>query len=216
VVKEDSDWFEETWRYRDNVLYPQLFGGVHSGSIVTIPHVAFTQLGVELIDPRWLHCGVLTFPPTPKRTDVVFMTSGLSNAWNDGRPNPSSASGLGIELRLDNASDEYWAKDILLRLSAMQLLIAAGHFGGARLLADGDRVRVGAESFGTGSAMTALLATRVADFELASGTFGIMQLFAISDTERQFAATHGNDALVAALREGTTYPVNDIGRRSVV
>ncbi|HSY52644.1 MAG TPA: suppressor of fused domain protein [Thermoanaerobaculia bacterium] len=215
-MSEDNDWFEDTWRYREKVLYPQEVGGDAGGLITTIPYEAFAQMGFEQIDPRWLHCGVLTFPPTAKRTNFTFLTSGLSNAWDDDRPELKSVSGLGIELRLENASAEHWVKDVMLRLSATQLLIGVGRLSGARLLGDGDRVKVGAEAFGESSAMTALLATKVASLQLPSGTFEMIQLFAITDAEREFAATRGAGPLLGALRESTTYPINDIRRRSIV
>lgn len=215
-MAKNNNWFQEAWEQRDNVLYPKALGGNGDGSIITIPHAAFAQMGVEQIDPRWLHCGVLTFPPTAKRDAFTFVTSGLSNAWDDDRPDPKSISGLGLEFRIDSISDEHWIKDVLLRLSAMQLLIGARRLSGARLLGHGDRIRVGAETFGEGSAMTTLLATKVAAFALPSGTFEMIQLFAITDRERELAATRGAEALVAALLERTTYPVNNIARRSAV
>lgn len=211
-----DDWFEQAWRYRDEVIYPQLIGSKGDGSIITIPYVAFAQMGAEQVDPRWLHCGVLAFPPAADRRSFTFVTSGLSNAWDDDRPDAESVSGLGIELRMDTVGDDYWAKDVLLRLAAMQLLIGAGRFTGARLIGDGDRVRVGAETFGRGSAMTSLLATRDRRFELPSGTFEVLRLFAISEAEREYAASHGFESLVIALRGETTYPVNDVLRRSVL
>jgi len=213
--REHDDWFEETWRHRDDVIYPRLLGSNTDGSIITIPQVAFAQMGVEQIDPRWLHCGVLTFPPTKERAWFAFVTSGLSNAWDANRPDPASVSGLGIELRIDVPADEHWAKDVLLRLAAMQLLIGAGRLTHAKLLEDGDRIRVGVETFGSRSSMAALLATRDTDLQLRSGTFALIRLFAISDEEREHASTYSAESLVAALRKKTAYPVSDITRRSV-
>ena len=213
---EDTDWFEETWRYRDYVLYPQQFRSNTDGLIITIPSLAFAQLGVEEIDPRWLHCGVLKFRLPGERAGVACVTSGLSNAWDDERPDAESISGLGIELRIDNAADEDWAVDVLLRLAAMQLLIGAGRLPGARLLGHGDRVRVGADTFGNGSSMTSLLATKVVDLQLASGTFQMIRLFAITGAERELGSQRGAEALIAVLRERTSYPVNNIARQSVV
>lgn len=215
-VAEENEWFEETWRHRDEVLYPEHVGGSTDGSISTVPYVAFEQLGVVQVDPRWLHCGALTFPPTSKRAAFTLLTSGLSNAWDDDEPDAAGISGLGIELRLDNETDAHWMKDVLLRLSAMQLLIGAGRFPGARILGRGDRVSVGSETFESGSEMTALLATDVTRFQLASGSFDLLQLFAISEAEKDFAVARGADSLVELLRQKTKYPINDIARRSVV
>jgi Suppressor of fused protein (SUFU) len=215
-VSEDEDWFAATWRYREKVLYPEVFGGSGDGMIVTVPYQAFAQLGSKEVDRRWLHCGVLKFGSRTGRDAITFVTSGLSNAWDDERPDRASASGLGVELRIDNRSDEHWALDVLLRISAMQLMIGAGRFRGARIVGDGDRIRVGADTFGQGSAMAALLASKAADLELPSGTFEMIQLFAITGSELEFATTHGVTALIAELRRETTYPINDIRRQSVV
>jgi hypothetical protein len=215
-VAEGNDLFGESWRYRDTILYPDRLGNSSDPSISTIPYIAFAQMGVEQVDPRWLHCGVLSFPPTAERLSFTFVTSGLSNAWDDGRSSPASISGLGIELCIDDRCDEHWPKDVLLRLSTMQLLIGAGRFTGARLLRHGDYIKIGAETFGEGSAMTTLLTTKVADLQLPSGTFEMMQLFAITDAERELGVRQGADALVVALRQYTTYPINDIMRSSVV
>lgn len=64
--------------------------------------------------------------------------------------------------------------------------------------------------------MTSLLATEVANFQLPSGAFQLVQLFAITDAERQLATAHGTEALLAPLRDKTAYPVNDITRHSIV
>jgi hypothetical protein len=197
-------------------VYPSLLGVKSTGSIVTIPYEAFAQMGFEQVDPRWLHCGMLTFPPASNRTQVTYLTSGLSSAWDDALPNPTALSGLGIELRLDSPSDEFWATDVLLRLSAMQLLIQAGRITGARVLGDGDRVRVGTETFGSGSKMVALLATGTTTHHLSSGHFRIIQLFPITEAEREYAGAKGAESLLDALRQNTAYPVSDLGRTSVV
>jgi hypothetical protein len=212
----EGDWFEDTWRYRDDVLYLEQLGGSSRGTIATIPYLAFAQLGTDQVDPRWLHCGVLVFPPAPRRAAFSFVTSGLSNAWDADIPDPMSVSGLGIELRIDNIGDEHWPTDVLLRLSAMQLLVGAGRFRGTRQIGHGDRVKVGAGTFGALSQMTALLATNEGQHNLPSGTFEMIQLFAISDAERELAAERGTDVLLEALRRDTTYPTNDITRQSVV
>jgi Suppressor of fused protein (SUFU) len=215
-MTENGDWFESTWRYRDEVLYPEQFRGSSDGLIRTIPYIAFAQLGAEQVDPRWLHCGVLAFPPTRARDSVIYVTSGLSNAWDDNTPDSESTSGLGLELRIDSPSQEHWAFDILLRLSALQLLIGAGRITGGRLLGHGDRIRVGAGAFGEHSAMTSLIGTKVADLQIQSGMFELIQLFPITDAERELAARQGLEALSLALRQNTTYPVSDCMRCSVV
>lgn len=211
----NGDWFEEAWLHRERVVYPDYFRSRSDGAIVTIPRIAFAQMGIEQVDPRWLHCGVLKFPRVTNEGAITFVTSGLSNAWDAVRPDPDSPSGLGFELRIDNLGDEHWVVDILLRLSAMQLLIAAGKFKGVRLIAHGDRVRVSNDTFAGTTEMTSLLAVKDADLRLPSGTFELISLFTITDAERQLAMSEGAESLIDLLKAKTAFPVNDVTRRSV-
>ena len=213
---EEGDWFHEVWRHRDEDVYPRLLGGSSGGQVFRIPYVAFSQLGAERVDPRWLHCGVLRFAPTADRHGFAFITSGLSNAWDDEQPNAAGVSGLGFELRLDNPTDEPWCKDVMLRLSALQLLVGAGRLPAGRLLEGDDVIIVGAQTFGGSTNMTALLASTIERVSLASGVFRILQLFAITDAEQRHASEHGEYALLSLLREKTAYPMNDVTRASVV
>lgn len=214
-MSDEEDWFERSWTYRDQTLYRDFLGGEPDASIVTIPYVAFEQLGFKKIDPRWLHCGVLKFFPSVSSANFKFVTSGLSNAWDDQTPDSLSESGLGIEFRADSVTDEYWIIDVLLRLSAVQLLVGAGHLQGSRIASDGDRIVVGRNVFGESSVLDSLLATSVAKLRLPSGNFEVLQLFAISSAERDYATRHGHENLRNLLREKTSYPVNDITRSSI-
>jgi hypothetical protein len=216
-MNDDADtWFEDTWNYRDTVAYPELIGATSDGRISTIPYVAFEQIGAVQVDPRWLHCGVLAFRPPSPTAAFTFVTSGLSNAWDDARPDERSISGLGIELRVDVSREAHWTTDVLLRISAMQLLIGSGRMSGARLLGVGDRMKVGAETFGKNSSVTSLIAADGGQIQLPSGTFTLLQLFAITDAEREHAASHGADALLTILRARTAFPISDVTRASVV
>lgn len=213
--REQANWFEEVWRYRDEELIPENVGGRSDGRVTTIPYEAFEQLGAHQVDPRWLHCGVLRFPPSRSTAAYSFVTSGLSNAWDAVQPDRASVTGLRIELRVDSESEDDWIVDTLLRLSAMQLLIGAGRFNG-RILAHGDRVRLGAGAFADDSSLTTLVAVKTADMTVESGTFSILHLVGITDAERDFAMTAGVEELLNVLRAKTRFPMTDVARPSVL
>jgi hypothetical protein len=71
---------EEVWAYREETLYPQLFGDKRSG-IYVLDFDVFSSLGTEDIDPAWLHLGVFEFEPTPARNSWLYVTSGGSTPW---------------------------------------------------------------------------------------------------------------------------------------
>lgn len=55
------DWFERVWQYREEELYPSLFGSKRRG-IFTLESEMFTGIfKQESVDLRWLHYGVFEF-----------------------------------------------------------------------------------------------------------------------------------------------------------
>jgi len=91
-------WFEAAWEHREEVVYRELFGEPEGqGIYVLTPAVFERRFGGRGIDPRWLHHGVLVYPPNDRSGSWKYVTSGLSNAWEDDLPNPHDISGLGTE-----------------------------------------------------------------------------------------------------------------------
>ena len=93
-MSEWRHWFEEVWAYREDTVYPRLFGPVGRG-IFPLSHTIFTDVFKQEFDPRWLHFGVFEIPPTKERDAWLYVTSGMSNAWEDEKPNPLGPSGFG-------------------------------------------------------------------------------------------------------------------------
>jgi Suppressor of fused protein (SUFU) len=207
--------YESVRQCRDTEVYQRLMGREPLGPIVTIPRAEFARAGVKDVDPRWLRCGVLTFPPREAATTFTFVTTGLTDAEYGRRRPTRPRAGLGLELRIDTANDEEWAKTALLRVAASQLVIAAGTGGGSHLLAHGDLVRTDTLPCGTVSEMTTFLATAAGHYELPTGPFELISLFAITDTERRFNTLFGLRPLITLLRNHTSYPINDLPRQGV-
>lgn len=94
---------EEVWTYREEVLYPDLFGSTRRG-IFTLDQALFAQVfGEEQVDPRWLFLGVFEFAPTAQRSSWLYVTSGMSNPWEtepeDYRPDDDAW--LGVEFVME-------------------------------------------------------------------------------------------------------------------
>lgn len=122
-----QQWFERVWEYREETLYPRTFGTGSDGGIFVLTHELFNmRFGEATVDPRWLHHGVLVFPPVHPNTSWRYVSSGLSNAWEDDRPDPSGWSGLGIELVLQTPEKAQWGLNVTLNILAYQLLLAVG------------------------------------------------------------------------------------------
>jgi hypothetical protein len=85
---EWEEWFKPVWAYREDTLYPSLFGAESVG-IFPLPAQMLTETFQQPnVDPRWLHYGVFQFAPTPTRKSWLHVTSGMSNAWEDDQPPP--------------------------------------------------------------------------------------------------------------------------------
>lgn len=214
------DWFEQAWEEREERLYLRLFGQSEPKIRVLTFELFRDRFGQTTVDPRWLHHGVLVFPPNDRDAHFRYVTSGMSNAWEDENPHSEGVSGLGVEYILTTSSFHEWAMGVTLNMLAFQLLLAAGRLGKAALVGMHDRVPLRAPIDGKQSALTHILfagAPGLGESEhLPSGRFEFLQLIGISDAEATYARKHGGDALVALLQERGGYPLTDAARASVV
>jgi hypothetical protein len=213
-----EEWFERAWEIREEEVYRSLFGP-DSGGIYTLDAELFSGMQTGDIDPRWLFCGVLKFPPTPGRKTWLSATSGLSNAWEDDAPNPDGPSGLGCELVIEANGDFDWALALLRRLLAFQILLGNGRFEGKEPLNIGDRIPLrnpidGAESLLTWC-IVAPPAGYPSSFQLPSGKSDFLHLVGVTEAEARFAREMGQEELLLRLAP-IGYPATDPARGSVV
>ena len=216
-----EDWFEQAWAYREEVLYPAIFGTKAEGDIFTLTSDVFkSRFNQKTVDPRWLHHGVLVFPPAPAASSWRFVTSGLSNAWEADSPDPSDWSGLGCEFVMEAPENAQWALSVMLSVLAYQLLLAAGRFGEPRLLNVYHRIPVGGAIDGLESELTHVFMCPSAiapdDLQLASGKFALLQVVGATQAEIKFARDRSGEELFALLKAGGAYPVTNPARPAVL
>ncbi|SFN96981.1 Suppressor of fused protein (SUFU) [Variovorax sp. PDC80] len=215
---------EEVWKYREEVLYPQLFGEKRKGIFVLGPD-DFSALGAQDIDPRWLHLGVFEFEPTPVRNSWLYVTSGGSTPW-EGEPadyDPEDYSWIGSELVLEVPSQagETWPIKLLQKLLAYNVLLAHGRFGEDKPPLDyGDRIPLGGPiRQKAASALRHVLLAQPKHYpataQLDSGKFDFLHVVGISDTERDWAKARSSEDLVRLLEVHGHCPVTDPKRAPV-
>jgi Suppressor of fused protein (SUFU) len=122
---ESSDWFEKIWEYREEIIYPELFGELE-GIYALSADIFLKTFGQETYDPRWLFYGVFVSPPSGKRNSWLYVTSGMSNPWDDESPNPSGLSGLGCEFVFETVEKADWAILHVQNIMAVELVALVG------------------------------------------------------------------------------------------
>lgn len=214
-----EDWFEEVWAYREETVYPRLFGPLGRG-IFTLSPAIFNDVFKQEFDPRWLHSGVFEFPPTKERASWLYVTSGMSNAWEDEKPNSDGPSGFGCEFVFESVEQKDWAIIRLQHLMAFQILLFHDRYPGREPLSEYDRVPLrGPISLDPSEIQWLILAppeSYPARFELESGWVDLLAVFGATDAETALAREQGGDKLVQMLKPHGAFPVTDPKRKSVV
>jgi len=210
---------ENAWETREEKVYPEILGKPQAG-IYTLPHELFSEkFKQDSIDPRWLHIGIFEIPPTSKRISWLYVSSGLSNPWDDQK---DEFSGIGIELVFETNNSGKWAISFLQNMVAYNILLAAGRFGEQyTILSEGDRVPL--RSSIDGSPDSAIQNAMVSapdhfdkSFILESGQVDFLHFVGISDAELAEAKKSSSDALLLKLKAAGAYPVTDPRRKSIL
>ncbi|HXA84347.1 MAG TPA: suppressor of fused domain protein [Candidatus Dormibacteraeota bacterium] len=219
-MPDDSskDWLEQAWADREERLYTTLFRSLGPG-IYPLDADIFTQLfRQDTVDPRWLFHGVFECPPARDRASWLYVSSGLSNAWDADFPDPNSSSGLGCEFVLQCKQQSQWALTLMRRMVAFQILLSCGRFPGKPLLSLWDRIPLRSPIDGKTSNLTWALITPAIGFEgiqqIASGKFEFLQFVGVTEKEANYAREQGGDKLLALLIERDAAPIIDPERES--
>src|ERR1700675_415989 len=101
-------WFEEAWEFREEKLYPTHFGSKRQGIYVLDGELFTNVFHQQSYDPRWLTHGVIEFEPAEIRSSWIYVSSGLSNAWEADLPQPNAPSGLGCEFLFQCPAQSRW------------------------------------------------------------------------------------------------------------
>ncbi len=213
-------WFEEVWKVREEIVYPQLFGSEGRGIFTLSPEIFLETFEQESFDPRWLFYGVFEFPPSRSRESWLYVTSGMSNAWEDDLPDPAGPSGMGSEFVFETVEQGEWAIDRLHHLMAFQILIVHDRYQRKEPISCYDRIPLLTSLTPEPSELRWLILappeSYPARFQLASGGVDLVAVFGASDAEAAFAREHGGEKLVEVLQQHGAFPVTDPRRGSVI
>jgi hypothetical protein len=219
---DDDAWqrrFEAIWAHREDHEYARRFGVPTGDAIGALTPQAFAAFGAQDLDPRWLHHGVFEYPPTASRASWAYVSSGLSNPWDDAVFDDGGDSGLGMEFVLETPQAAPWAQHAVAQLVAFQLLIAAGRYGERGLVDAWDRFPPRFALDGRDSALTAMIVVPAQGIEspirLASGRVDLLHVVGITAEEHAFAKAEGTEALLARLLRAGAAPVTDPRRGTV-
>ena len=215
-----QEWFENAWAVREESIYRKLFGDTGSG-IYPLDAELFTgQFRQTSVDPRWLTHGVFESKPSGTRESWLYVSSGLSNAWEADPTKPDEVSGLGCEFIFECPSQSMWALLLLRRMVAFQILLSVGRFEGKGLVQMWDRIPLRAPIDGTSSKLNWVLLVPAPNFSeqqlLPSGQFQFLEFIGITEDEADFARNNGSDKLVALLTKRKAAPITDPSRESVL
>lgn len=219
TMSAEKTWFERSWEFREETLYPALFGKLSRGIFTLSPDLFRTEFGLKDIDARWLHCGVLEYAPGEQRSSWLYVSSGLSNEWDRETPSPDLVSGLGAEFVVESPEPNDWAIPLLHRLMAFQLLLAGGRYKDKTPLADFDRIPLGTPLGSQGSGLRWLMLGPPTRFprraQLESGHFDFTQVVGLTDAEATFARSKGGSALLDELLSQLAWPLCNPSRASI-
>jgi hypothetical protein len=215
-----QEWFENAWAVREESIYRSLFGDIGSGIYPLDPELFKGQFRQTSVDPRWLTHGVFESRPSGTRASWLYVSSGLSNAWEADSAKPDELSGLGCEFIFECPSQSKWALLLLRRMVAFQILLSVGRFEGKGLLQEWDRIPLRAPIDGTSSKLNWVLLTRAANFGerqlLPSGEFHFLEFIGITEDEAEFARKNSGNELLSLLVRQKAAPVTDPSRESVL
>jgi len=213
-------WFENAWSVREERIYRSLFGDLGPGVYPLDAELFTGQFRQTSVDPRWLTYGVFESRPNNSRASWLYVSTGLSNAWEADSAKPDEVSGLGCEFVFECPSQSRWALLLLRRMVAFQILLSVGRFEGKGLLQVWDRVPLRAPIDGSSSNLNWVLLVPAPNFSerqvLPSGQFHFLQFVGITEDEANFARNNGGDKLLVLLTHRQAAPVTDPNRKSTL
>lgn len=217
--------FSDVWRFREETVYPRMFGSVLS-DISLIPPEFFSDDRTDgqkfQPPPLWLHYGVLRSPADSIRNCWAYVSSGLSNPSPDQceNPNPAEPSGIGFELVMFTAVESPWAARVIQWVMANQMMAAAG-ITSFDLIEIFDRihlpVRLCPEASSDIKHLFVLPApSDIHQFELPTGRVEVLLMIGVTEAEMRFARAQGGDGLLELMQHHGVSRVTDIHRASVI
>lgn len=216
----DNDWLERVWEDREERIYPSLFGTLNEGVYTLSADIFLEQFQQETYDPRWLFCGVFESPPSDARASWLYVTSGLSNPWDDDVPDPAEMSGLGCEFVFETTEQSQWAIRRLHELMAYQILLSHGRYSEAEPMGWYDRMplRNSIDYTGNSAIQNLMLCPPTnfpEQFQLDSGEVIWLAVVGITDEEKEWGRQNDGEQLLALLKQHQAFPVTDVHRQTI-
>ena len=213
---------EEVWAYREETLYPTLFGEARRGIFPLDFNLFADVFAQKEVDPRWLHLGIFEYAPTPQRSSWLYVSSGGSTPWetDPDEYDVDAYSWLGVEFVLEAPGQADWPICTLQRLLAYQVLLTHGRLGDYPPLDYGHRLPAGGTIDGSASSHLTFLAIAKATHypssaTLQSGKFDFLHAVGITEQERDFAKATSTEELIAKLNANSAFPMTDPDRLGV-
>lgn len=218
-MTEGSDWFESIWEHREESVYPEIFGSIGVG-IYPLTASIFIETFKQDFDPRWLHYGVFESPPCDKHQSWLYVTSGMSNPWEDEQPERDGLSGLGCEFIFETPMQSKWAILRVQHMMAFQVLLAHDRYLNRETLDIYDRIPLHGPITPEPSELTYIMVASpshfIPSFQLESGHVDLLSLVGITDAEAQFARNNDGGTLLKYLKDNNAFPVTDPGRHCTI
>lgn len=216
-----STLLEKAWEHREETLYKSVFGDLGPG-IYPLTIEIFSDAFKASCDPRWLSIGVFECPPHGERKTWTYVSSGLSNPWEEDEPpaDPEEPSGLGVEYVFNTTARAIWAIKLVQHVVAYELLVSSDKIAGRDAIYLGDRIPVQIlDAQERPSAIQMVMVAEPcfvpADHDLPSGTLQLVQLVGITEREAAFCRANKAEALIDKLRSAGCYDVTDPWRASL-
>ena len=132
---------------------------------------------------------------------VLYVTADLIGC--DGQVETSQGP---YELAIAHRTETQWGADLISRLAHYTLEAAL----------EPDETMSIDGAVPQGSAVSALLFTKVADLDVGGVTAGVLLCVGITDDELAYAHEHEPGTLLARLKEAAVYPFTELNRASVI
>jgi len=210
---------EQAWEQREEEIYRELFGDTGEGIYLLGGDLFTRRFSQETFDPRWLHYGVFACPPSLDRRSWLYVSSGMSNPWE--QEEPEEFSGFGVEFVLETDEQANWPILLLQQLVAYNILLVHGRFGDHPPLDYGHRIPL-RESVAVDrvselrNVVIAYPTHYASSFSLVSGRVDLLHFIGITDAELAYAKQNGSDSLVQSLKDAEVYPLTLPARSSIL
>lgn len=207
-----KDILTQAWEEREEKVYKSIFKNFPKEIITPEDPSKVVVGGVNLVHSC---AGVYMIEPTENLPYWTYITSGLSNPFDELTGNDESISGYGIELVLQTLKKEYWPVNLLFNL--MGYILETGKVlswwhsmpCNGPIKADDSTCNI-----------TTILCVHPQHlprtFELVTGGVDLIQIYGITDNEYSYCKINSSYNLINKLKKLPEYPAIVTTRSSII